>query len=129
MLRFPRCRPKTRRPSPPTPGSLTPRELFRLIAQEAYRDGNLDPAEQRILSTMARFMRLPADVAEKILVAAKANFDAGALGAPRPLEPRDLYAHALGYVLADGEVDPREEAMLEGLRRVLGLGNFPGDAP
>lgn len=113
-------------PVPPTAGSLTPRELYRLIAQEAYRDGTLDAAELNILQTMGRFMKVPADVAEKILVAAKANYDAGALGTPRPLEPRDLYAHALGYVLADGEVDTREQAMMEGLRRVLGLGNFPG---
>jgi tellurite resistance protein len=98
--------------------------MFRLIAQEAYRDGQLDPRERQILVTMARFLKLPADVTEAILVAAKANYDAGALGSPRPLDARDLYAHALGYVLADGEVEPEEQAMMEGLRRVLGLGNF-----
>ena len=114
---------------PPGPGGLSPRELYRLISQEAYRDGSLDEDELRILRTMGRFLRLEAPVAAAILNAAKANYEAGALGQPRPLDPRDLYAHALGYVLADGEVDAREQAMLEGLSQVLGLGNIPAEAP
>lgn len=116
-------------PKPPGPGGLSPRELFRLIAQEAYRDGTIDEEELRILRTMGGFLKIEQEVLGAIMKAAKANFDAGALGQPRPLDPRDLYAHALGYVLADGEVDPREQVMLEGLRRVLGLGNLLDDDP
>lgn len=102
-------------------GPMGRRDLFRLIADEAFRDGVVEPHENAILQQMARFLRLTAEEAQGMAREALARFQSGALGEARPLSPTEVYGAAERLVLADGEIDAEEEQLLRGLRLVLGL--------
>lgn len=98
---------------------LTRDELFRMFAEEACRDGKIEEFELKILLNVARFLRLESETAQNILGNARDKFKLGLLGEKRPLEPRALYLRALEAVLADGQVDPIEDQMLAGLRKMF----------
>jgi hypothetical protein len=98
---------------------LSPKGLFQLVAEEAFKDGKIEPVEQEILSRLARFLGIPSDSARRIAGQAKKKFQQGKLGTPRPLKPAVLYERVLYFAWSDGREDSREEKMLAGLRRLF----------
>jgi tetratricopeptide (TPR) repeat protein len=99
--------------------SLTRDALFRMFAEEACRDGILEDFEKSLLLNVAKFLRLENHEAQRILLEAKEKYEQGLLGEQRPLEPRALYLRAVSAVYEDGQVDPIEEKMLAGLRKMF----------
>lgn len=101
---------------------LSPKGLFQLVAEEAFKDGKIEPVEQEVLTRLARFLGIPEDSTRRIARQALSKFRKGELGTPRSLRPRLLYERTLYFVWSDGEEDRREEKMLEGLRRLFRIG-------
>lgn len=101
--------------------SLTRDALFRMFAEEACRDGILEDFEKSLLLNVAKFLRLENHEAQKILLESKEKYEQGLLGEQRPLEPRALYLRAVTAVYEDGQVDPLEEKMLAGLRKMFDI--------
>jgi hypothetical protein len=101
--------------------SLTKEALFRMFAEEACIDGILEDFEKRILLNVAKFLRLENHQAQKILLDSKEKYEQGLLGEQRPMEPRALYSRAVLGVYQDGRLDPLEEQMLAGLRKMFGI--------
>ncbi len=101
--------------------SLTRDALFRMFAEEACRDGILEDFEKSLLLNVAKFLRLENHEAQKILLESKEKYEQGLLGEQRPLEPRALYLRAVSAVYEDGQVDPLEEKMLAGLRKMFDI--------
>jgi hypothetical protein len=100
---------------------LTREALFRMIVDEACRDGVIEPFEKAILENMARFLRLERDEALRIALSARDRFKNGALGEQRPLDPLKIYSMALKLARSDGRIDKLEEQMLAGLRKLFHL--------
>jgi hypothetical protein len=95
--------------------------LFRLVADEAFRDGVIEDVENHLLRTLTRFLRLPQQEVVEIARHSRENFEAGKLGASRPLEPGALYREVLLYSMSDGVIQPLEKDMLRGLRILLSI--------
>lgn len=93
--------------------------LFQLVTDEAFRDGRLDSRELDILRRLAAFLRLDGATARAIAKVSKAKFRATLLGSARPLSPEALYGEAMAFVMSDGRVDPLEERMVLGLRKLF----------
>ncbi|HAE39397.1 MAG TPA: hypothetical protein DCG57_12275 [Candidatus Riflebacteria bacterium] len=101
--------------------SLTRDALFRMFTDEACRDGVLEDFEQKILLSIARFLRLEKEEAGRILNESRERFEQGQLGETRRFEPRALYLRVLQGIYADGQVDNMEEQMLAGLRKMFNI--------
>lgn len=106
---------------PPGAGALTREGLFRMVTDEVFRDGRVDPDEQKVLQVVSRFLKLDPARAGEISRGSKKAYQAGALEGGGALDPARLYRRILAAVLADGEVDDLEAKMLLGLRQVLGI--------
>jgi len=99
--------------------ALTKDLLFRLLAEEACKDGRLDERERALLERTARFLRLDGGAARDILHHAHRKWQAGKLGTERPLDRAVLYRKALMLAAADGRAERLETMLLQGLRRLL----------
>ncbi len=100
---------------------LGPEALFSLVADEAMRDGRVEERENLILRTLARFLGLSKERALELAKSSAGRFQSGALGPPAPLDPLLVYSRCLAGAAADWEIDPGEEHLLHGLRRLLGV--------
>lgn len=110
-------------------GPLTRRGLFELAADEALRDGQIDPDENRLLIELAGCLKLTADEVRYIVSEAAQRFRSGAfLDDARPLDPLKLYDRIVIAVNADGVVSPTEQLILDGMRRLLKLDDVPAAA-
>ena len=97
--------------------------LFQLVTDEAFRDGRIDAVELDLLNRLARFLKLDAVQARAIARLSKGKFRSGLLGPARPLSPGELYGETLAFVMSDGRIDPLEEAMITGLRKLFRIGD------
>lgn len=95
--------------------------LFRMFTDEACRDGVLEDFEQKILLSIARFLRLEKEEAGGILIESRERYEQGLLGETRRFEPRALYLRVLQAIHADGQIDNMEEQMLAGLRKMFNI--------
>ncbi len=98
---------------------LGPKGLFQLVAEEVYKDGKVEPFEQRILADLARYLKIPSDSSRRIAVRALERFKAKELGTPRRLAPLLLYERVVFFAWSDGAEDPLEAKMLGALRRMF----------
>ncbi|MBI4871067.1 MAG: hypothetical protein HY814_05830 [Candidatus Riflebacteria bacterium] len=113
-------KPDTQPTTAPTSASceLDHQELFRLLAEEAFRDGGLDALEKGLLSRFAKFLRLSPEQARAI--AREVSFGPPR-GIERALDPIVAYRTACAAVCRDGQVSKHELQLLSGLQRLLGL--------
>lgn len=100
---------------------LSREALYRLIADEVCRDGVVEAHEKLILEKMAQFLRLESEEARRIATEAWESSKDSVTRDQGPLDPRKLYTTALRFAGSDGTIDPLEEQMLAGLRRLFRL--------
>ncbi len=105
--------------------ALTRQGLFRLVTDEAFRDGVLEDSEKRILQVLARFLKLDGETAMDISRRSKEAFRKGELAPGGTLDPAALYLRVEAAVRADGVVDNLEAQMLTGLRQILKIDHLP----
>jgi hypothetical protein len=104
---------------PPT--RVSRHSLYSLVADEAFRDGQLEPWEARLLEAVAVAFELTPGQARQRNQRAIQRYRAGKLGSRRPLDPRHLMVKVLAAVGPEGPADFVEEARVEALRRLLDL--------
>lgn len=100
---------------------LTKRDLFQLVADEAFRDGLIDSAEAMLLAKLGRLLGLSRDEARALASVSRARYETGHFEETRPMDIEHLYVEALQRVLADGRVGWDERRVLAGLRKLLGI--------
>jgi uncharacterized tellurite resistance protein B-like protein len=100
---------------------LSRAELLRLVAEEACRDGVVDPREKKLLELLVELLKVERAEALAIVHLANERAKAGELGAKRPLDGEALYRGIVEAVLADGQMDRVEARMLEAMRRLLDI--------
>lgn len=98
---------------------LSPEGLFRIVAEEAFRDGVLEGWEAKILQILARFLGLKPETAMGIAHRARQAHQQGKLGEARPLEPSTLYRKVLYFTCHDGRIEESEGQMLLALRKLF----------
>jgi hypothetical protein len=104
---------------PPT--RVSRRSLYSLVADEAFRDGQLEPWEGELLEAVAEAFELTPAQAGRLNEKAIRRYRGGKLGKRRPLDPRALMVKVLAAVGPDGPADFVEEARVQALRRFLDL--------
>ncbi|MBI4858708.1 MAG: hypothetical protein HY815_00290 [Candidatus Riflebacteria bacterium] len=100
---------------------LSREKLFELVTDEAFRDGQIEEWENKVLNVIAGYLRLTDDAAKRIAKTSRKKFASGQLGSERPLDPEAVYTKAVRLVCADGRIDPDEEKMLAALRKLFRL--------
>lgn len=101
--------------------SLTKRDLFQLVADEAFRDGLIDSGEAMLLAKLGRFLGLSRDEARSLAAVSRARYEGGFIEESRSMDVEHLYVEALHRILADGRVGWDERRVLAGLRKLLGI--------
>jgi hypothetical protein len=99
------------------------RGLFQLVADEVFRDGKVDSAENELLGTLARCLGLDNEAARAIAEVSRKKIAEGVLDDARPMDRERLYAQILRYVHSDGTVDDKERILLEGMHKLLSIGD------
>ncbi len=102
-------------------GAMTREDLFRILAEEVFRDGIVEQGESSLLRVAAVHLDLGAIEASSITGAARRKYDAGDLGEERRFLPPAVYLEVLKAVHADGKVDPDESEMLDSIRALLDI--------
>lgn len=105
----------------PKPRKLGRRALFRLVCQEAYRDGTAAGPEKEILERLQLFLRLEPLEAAQIAGEAKKAFQDGEYSQERPLHPALTFQEACRIAWEDGVLHNSERQLLIGLANLLGL--------
>jgi len=99
--------------------ALSREGAFQLVAEEVWRDGQVEDFEQNFLEALARFLNLDAAMSRKILHRVEDLYRRGRLGESRRLDPELLYYRILFIIWSDGRVDQLETRILAGLQRAL----------
>lgn len=100
---------------------LDAHNLYLLTCLQALRDGVVEPAEEAVLNSLATYVGLSASQAAEVRAHAKEHFDAGMLVEGGPLEPEVAFQATCELALADGELDIREEELLDLAREAFKL--------
>jgi len=100
---------------------LTRQGLFQLVTDEVFRDGVVDDDELDVVKKLSEFLGLEREVAMEIVAYSRQKFSTGLLKEKRALDPAPLYEEVLRYIVSDGELDPLEEKMLNGLRELFDI--------
>jgi hypothetical protein len=98
---------------------LTPAGIFQLVADEAFKDGDISERDRKLLKSVAHYLKLDKATAKDVLARSREKVQSGELGRSRPLDSVLLYERVLYFALADGQVDVLEERFLGTLRRAL----------
>lgn len=102
--------------------------IYQILAEEAWRDGELSRADSELLEGLRKYLRLKNESAMKILDIAEDKYRNQSLGRLRDFSPRQCYARALRYAYSDdAELSGKERKYLTGLRSALGLGDKDHD--
>lgn len=102
-------------------GAMTREDLFKILAEEVFRDGIVDDDEGQLLRMIASHLNLDPVAAASISGAARRRYQAGGLGEERRFSAPDVYRDVLKAIYADGEVDDDEAMMLISLQAVLAI--------
>lgn len=108
----------------PEPGkrrSLSRHLLLQLAADEAARDGKLEPAEKGLLERLTAALKLEAAAPAEAMARSRERLAAGKLGRPRPLDPKHLHKKAVAAAFREGEPGEQDRKLLEVFRAVLEL--------
>lgn len=96
--------------------------IFQILAEEAWRDGEVSKADSAMLESFRKYLRLKNQRAMEAMDRAEEKFRAGTIGSLRDFSPKQCYARAVRYAYSDDpELSEREEKYLKGLRAATGL--------
>ena len=120
--------------SPEIPPESSPRDrdldaadLYRLVSEECHRAGPPGEKPRRLMRRMARSLGVPEETSRAIDAAVETRRAAGALGAPRRVQRRQLYARALRRAYWDGDPPAQTAEFLRLLRREIGFSDMDHD--
>ena len=99
-------------------------QLFAIVADAAFRDGELEAMEKQLLKKLTGFLRLDGALAMELARRSKARFQAGELGPAGRFDGGEVYARCLQVALADGMLEDHEEQLLQAMR---GLFKIPAE--
>lgn len=101
--------------------ALTGEAVFYLAAVEVFRDGVVDPDENRMLQQLLRLLGIPRDRALHISQLARARAGRDEVVGHAPARPEAVVRAACRRALADGVVEPEEARLLDVLAQTLGV--------
>lgn len=98
---------------------LGPRELFFLVAEECFRDGQIEPGENHLLNRLAVALGLGKEEITEIGAKVSRRVQKQGLVPGGRFRPQELLARVRDAIAADGHVDPGELELLEILEAEL----------
>jgi len=98
---------------------LTREGLFQLVTDEAFRDGQVSPTENKLLVALTKYLRIPTESARSIANRSRQKFKDEQLGLNRPFDKERLYKRVLRFAISDGRYDENEYNMIEVLRSLF----------
>ena len=96
--------------------------IYQILAEEAWRDGELSGADSELLEGYRKYLRLANNRAMRILDVAEEKYRNQTIGRLRDFSPTHCYARALRYAYGDAvELSEKEAKYLDGLAAAVGL--------